>query len=890
MKFQHPRGSRPIRSIPTIGLLCGSLSSTYLAGIWKGVVEAAHHRRIHLICFRDEQMPLAPSGHRRFAMPHETIYDMVDEDLIDGLLVVGPHLLQGNERDLQQLCASYAPLPVLTIAARFDGIPAITSDNTQGLHAILRHVLQDHEYRRIVYLKPTPENEEVRQRYQTYAAALQEWGGEIDPNLVISGGFNQEAGVAAVRALLDDRQLQPGRDFDAILASNDFAALGAMRELQRRGVGIPADVAVMGYDDVGIASQCTPSLTTVRQPIYELGYRAVELLLAGVAGDDIPESTVLPTSAVLRLSCGCLFSSVTQAAEAAPASADRSGMDPAILADPQTPHYDAFYAQAARVLSHYDQQQVRHWMDLILEHFIADVKAASETDLSPRFLKTLDAILRESEQRGGDPGPWHTILTAMREYAVPYLDDAALALAEDLWQQARVLVAGVVERHFSKQLWQDELQMYESLNAGQNLSKSQEVKSILRSLADGLAYLRIPAGFLCLHETPEAPNGFSRLALAYRAARVGEFSDHVEISPQGRRFLSRQLLPEADFPRDRPACLLMGALVLNGDRLGHAVFEIGPLNGDVYETMCHHLSSALKSEQLLQAHLRASEILGLQPIIEEMLAVATNLGAASEELRDISSQMAAGAEQTLQQASNVSTKSREINRMVQDMSKAVEAEAGNIQEISATVTKVGDIITQAVSIANAANDTMTDLESHSQQIGNIIKTITDIADQTDLLALNATIKAAQAGEYGRGFAVVAENVKELAGQASQAAEDIEHRISTIQANSLESANAIMEVVHSIREVSEQSGAIAASTQQQTATTNEISSTMSQVMEESQGISQAMAEVVKATQQSSNRAGHVQQEAEELSSIAEELRQLVQEVRQEIRASQSHQEL
>ncbi len=910
MKFQRDSGfqrhsvNQGQRAIPTIGMLCGSLDTAYIADIWKGVVEAAHHHRVNLLCFRDDKMPVSSLKDRRFDAPYETLYEMVDEELIDGLLVIGPDVVQGGDDEVRRLCASYAPLPLMTIATSFPGIPGILTDNARGLQDVTRHLIDVHGYRRIAYMKLPIDTDEVRQRYDAYLGVLQDADIASDPHLVIQGGYETIDGERAVRMLLDDRGLQPGQDFDAIVAANDFSAVGAMQELQKRGMRVPYDVAVIGYDDTDVARLTIPPLTTVKQPIYELGYRAVELMLAGLSGDDIPELTVLPTLAVVRLSCGCVFDSVTHVIQAAPEASDRSGMDPKVLVDALTPHYDEFCVEIVRLLVHHDEQEARNWIDDLLRALISDVAVVDDITVADdraitdggvsgtasRFLQTLDDILLRFKRYGGDVGVWHRVPTLMRRYGTPYLDDAALARAENLWQQARVLITDTVERVFTDQLWQEEQQLYESLDASQNLSKAQNVESILQSLAEGLAYLRIPSGFLSLYEVPEDPNGFSRLMLAYHASTGQDLSDRIDVTPKGRRFLSRQLLPDNDFPHDRPVCLLVGALFFDAERLGHVVFEIGPLNGDIYETFCRQLSSALKSEQLLQAHLRAREILALQPIIEKMLDVASRLGQASDELGNISSQMATGAEQTMQQASSVSTKSRDIGRILRDMSKGVEEEAANIQEISATVTKVSNIITQAVATANAANETMDSLETHSQQIGNIIKTITDIAEQIDLLALNATIKAAQAGDYGRGFAVVAGKVKDLAGEASQAAEDIEQRISTIQINSLDAANAITQVVQSIRDVSEQSGSIASATTQQTATTNEISNTITQVVLEGEGISQAMTEVVKATQKSSVRAAHVQKEAVELSSIAKELRQLVQEVQMEINTKQIKRQL
>ena len=113
------------------------------------------------------------------------------------------------------------------------------------------------------------------------------------------GEFTEEGGVAATGRLID-----AGVAFDAVFAASDLMAIGAMRALREAGRQVPDDVAVVGFDDIPAAAQAHPPLTTIRQPLYEMGRAATEMVMAAVDGQAIDTRLELPTSLVVRGSCG----------------------------------------------------------------------------------------------------------------------------------------------------------------------------------------------------------------------------------------------------------------------------------------------------------------------------------------------------------------------------------------------------------------------------------------------------------------------------------------------------------------------------------------------------------------------------------------------------------
>ena len=175
--------------------------------------------------------------------------------------------------------------------------------------------------------------------------------------------------------------------------------------------------------------------------------------------------------------------------------------------------------------------------------------------------------------------------------------------------------------------------------------------------------------------------------------------------------------------------------------------------------------------------------LALDTIVEPIKSTAENAGvlaSSTEELTEVSQQMASNAEQTAVQANVVSEASEQVSKHVASVASASEEMQVSIREISKNANDSARVAKNAVSVAHTTTETMKKLGESSREIGNVIKVITSIAQQTNLLALNATIEAARAGEAGKGFAVVANEVKELAKATARATEDIGKKIEAIQ--------------------------------------------------------------------------------------------------------------
>jgi DNA-binding LacI/PurR family transcriptional regulator len=168
----------------------------------------------------------------------------------------------------------------------------IGGDNVAGGRLATEHLIEGGR-RRIAFFGDI-RLPEVAQRYEGYALALKRHGLPLDPQFQISVSFLPRGGTEAVQEMT-----RRALDCDAIFACSDLLAITAIHALRERGLRIPQDIAVVGYDDIELAAYCNPPLTTVRQPIQAAGHRLVAALLSLIEGNPTP-SQQLETELVCR--------------------------------------------------------------------------------------------------------------------------------------------------------------------------------------------------------------------------------------------------------------------------------------------------------------------------------------------------------------------------------------------------------------------------------------------------------------------------------------------------------------------------------------------------------------------------------------------------------------
>lgn len=293
LKVIRSLGYRPSHAARTLarnrtdilGVVFPEIASGFFTEVLRGIDDVADEHGYHLMtCFshglRDEK---------------EFVGRMLRERRMDALILMN---LSTPDAAIREMARHDAPVVLIDRPLRESKLCAIIMDNIAGAEAATRHLVE-HGYDRIAILTGPEDSYDSQQRFEGFRRALERSNRTIFPDLVWKGAFTEESGQQVMRAWLDAGKELP----DAILATNDVMALGAWNVLRERGVRVPDDVALVGFDDIESARHL--GLTSVSVPMRAMGRAAAEAAIQQISSRKTQPQRMLPTALVVRRSCGC---------------------------------------------------------------------------------------------------------------------------------------------------------------------------------------------------------------------------------------------------------------------------------------------------------------------------------------------------------------------------------------------------------------------------------------------------------------------------------------------------------------------------------------------------------------------------------------------------------
>lgn len=268
-----------------LGALVGDNADPYFATIVHGIHEAAQEFNAIVMIFntlRDPNLELK-------------FLTVLDAYRADGIIFAGGALIYNGHPDvLDKKIKSYQAHGgcVIALTDHTLEVPVVTIENFQIAYDATRYLIEL-GHRKIAYVGGPVHLSTSGQREYGFRRAMQEAG--LSEDRLVTGDFTFESGVQSIQALLSN----PERP-TAVLAATDLTALGCMVGAQEYGLRIPTDISVMGIDDIKAAQYVTPSLTTIRIPMQEMGKKAVQLIFSALNGEAVPNRTILPHEFVIR--------------------------------------------------------------------------------------------------------------------------------------------------------------------------------------------------------------------------------------------------------------------------------------------------------------------------------------------------------------------------------------------------------------------------------------------------------------------------------------------------------------------------------------------------------------------------------------------------------------
>ncbi len=497
------------------------------------------------------------------------IHNLLRADSVDGIIVVSSLLsTYCGPAGVARLVARFPQAKMCSIGIELPGVPSLVLDNRPGMEAVVEHLIREHGCRRIAFLAGTPKNPEAEVRFDAYRAVLERHGLAFDPNLVARGHFRPNLAKAAMEEILAH-----GTTIDAIVAANDEMASGAIDLLRKRGLRVPQDIPVTGFDDLMLARLGNPPLTTVAQPYDQVADWAVMALEEQISGGALPDCTQVAARFVRRQSCGCGYEAyrhdsqpllaVTPADRGSPA--DRLERLAPALRDLLRTGFSSGATAATR----------------LLDGLRAEI--AGEQDA---FHQALVGLLDTGGSAGSDSERQRLLQGAicyLRDELRPWSD---LKLERVLFDALNLVALSNTTSQMQHRLLLDENYL-RLLSVGEQASIAFDLASLRDALVKGLPNAGVRTAYLaCV--TGES-GATLRSVMCLRDGALLESGD-VE-------YPASELLPPCALANDRQASFLVFPLAFENQLLGIIAFNYSDgING--YAAFRNEIAAALKSIRL----------------------------------------------------------------------------------------------------------------------------------------------------------------------------------------------------------------------------------------------------------------------------------------------------
>ncbi len=541
-----------------IGCVVDTIIYEYQAKVWGGIVREAKEKDVNLLTFAGG---VTYSNHF-LGINADHVYNLANPQNVDGLIVLSATLGSYASGDFGK---KYLPLPMVSVGLEIEDMPSILIDNKGGMKQALSHLIEDHGHKDIAFIRGLAYNPEAEERYQAYLETLAEHNIPIKEELIVTGNFLRPSGQKAAEVLLDERKVK----FDALAAADGNMVLGALDELKERGIRVPQEVAMVGFDDLEETKLVQPPLTIVRQPLLNIGIKALDMLLDLIEGKQVPEKIILPTELIIRQSCGCKSFLVSKAGE----KIELGKKSLNALPKPEILHRISE--------STGENSDLYPLLDDLLSSLVVSLKEES----SDKFLENLEQCLLATEQGSYPTEIWQKIIISLRQEILPYIGEREIVFAENLFHQAQLLIGEIKERGERYKGLKILNETIRISNISQRIISTFDFEKLSQVLTEELKKLKIPGCYLALYQENEnSPQ--ARLILAYSES-------HIEAKDIGTWFSPQQLLPgdlaHPPYRRD----FLIQSLHFEDKVLGYIVFELDSKDGFMYEMLRGQISSAI---------------------------------------------------------------------------------------------------------------------------------------------------------------------------------------------------------------------------------------------------------------------------------------------------------
>lgn len=283
-----------VNKTQTIGIVVDSITNLFYPTIFRGIEEVAKEKGFNCVFYSMTSNKYKESHFK----------NLYFEGHVDGIIMIS--FRKREREDLEEIAEGEVPVVVFGDSGNVDDLVSVDVDNYYGISELVNY-LNRIGHRKIAYISGPMDAAATQCRLSGYLETMSQLGLEVNPDWIIPSNWSNEEGYNAMNRLLTIG------DFTAVVASNDETAIGALRAVQERGYTVPNDLSITGFDDITLSSWIYPSLTTVKQPFFEMGKKAaIELFKQMEEGEEyISKRHLLKPELIIRDSCRKLTEPIT---------------------------------------------------------------------------------------------------------------------------------------------------------------------------------------------------------------------------------------------------------------------------------------------------------------------------------------------------------------------------------------------------------------------------------------------------------------------------------------------------------------------------------------------------------------------------------------------------
>lgn len=282
-----------------IGLIINILNEEYQISIFKGIRKRTEELGIELLCFQDENFKL-DSSTLTGKFPQKDFFNL------DGIILLGSSLSDADElQNKETLEKIWGDIPIVSVGQKIENIPSFLIQTDDSMRGLVDHLVNHHKYNHFIYLSGPKTHSDARKRELVFIKTLEEYKKTIPEieYVIKAGSFDERQAIEEMEECYNEH---PDFNPDVIVCANDSMAIGVYKffKINSDKPGIK-ECAVTGFDDIPKGRFALPSLTTIHQPLAEIGDAAVDALVKLVKNYSLPEEHFIESKLVLRNSCGC---------------------------------------------------------------------------------------------------------------------------------------------------------------------------------------------------------------------------------------------------------------------------------------------------------------------------------------------------------------------------------------------------------------------------------------------------------------------------------------------------------------------------------------------------------------------------------------------------------